>query len=488
MFTKSKITRRWLRNSFGVIVAAVVIISIIACVSVREYYYSQVNQALEIQANSVSNTFQQYSRESTGSFDEKVRNFVTNFAERERIELMIVNQNGHTTITSSGFSPEAKGMPDYLKAIESQDRVGIAVGRLSNTREKSMIYSRIMPVNDEPSIAAIRLATSLDEVNRQVYFLILAIFTMAVVILGLVLFSSYYFIRGIVRPIERVGETARKIAQGDFDARLNVKNDDEIGELADIINYMAGELSETEMLKNDFISSVSHELRTPLTAIQGWSETILIDKGQDQELVSKGMNVIIGETTRLTGMVEELLDFSKMQSGRLQLVKLPTNPLTELTEAVLMYTQRAQRDKIELKYTPLKEEVVINADKNRLRQVFINIIDNAIKYSDPGGEVTVAALKSNGNLIITVSDTGIGIGQKDLQQIKTKFYKADSTRRGSGIGLAVADEIINSHEGTLSVESTLNQGTKITITLPLESAENNKPAVSGEKNNTESEN
>ena len=166
------------------------------------------------------------------------------------------------------------------------------------------------------------------------------------VILLLVLFSSSYFINSIVNPVGEVGETARRIAQGDFRARLTKKNDDEIGELCDIINYMAEELGAAETMKNDFISSVSHELRTPLTAIQGWGETILSDGGEDKETLQKGMKVIISETDRLSSMVEELLDFSRMQSGRLKLILSRMDPVAELSEAVIMYTERAKRDGI----------------------------------------------------------------------------------------------------------------------------------------------
>ena len=219
-------------------------------------------------------------------------------------------------------------------------------------------------------------------------------------------------------------------------------------------------------MKNEFISSVSHELRTPLTAIKGWSETIRDSDEIDRETIQKGMKVIISETDRLSLMVEELLDFSRMQSGRLKLVIERIDLLAELEEAVLMYTERARREDIALTYDEQLESAVVMADKNRLRQVFINIIDNAIKYSDAGGSVKVSAMASNGYYVISVADSGCGISPEDLPKVKQKFYKANLTRRGSGIGLAVADELITAFYGSLKVDSVLGQGTTVTIRIP----------------------
>ena len=244
-----------------------------------------------------------------------------------------------------------------------------------------------------------------------------------------------------------------------------MKNNDEIGDLACAFNDMADELENSEQIKNDFISSVSHELRTPLTAIKGWSETL--SDGYDPETFDKGMRVISSETARLEQMVEELLDFSRIQSGRLSLQKANTDILAELEDALLIYGEKARREGITISYAEPEFICVVYGDKNRLRQVFINIIDNAIKYTDAGGSIEIRAEMTDSTISITVSDTGCGIAQSDLPKVKAKFYKANSTRRGSGIGLAVADEIVAMHGGSLDIESEQGVGTAVTITLPL---------------------
>jgi signal transduction histidine kinase len=313
----------------------------------------------------------------------------------------------------------------------------------------------------------------------------------------LLLFLGLYFIRSIVSPLRQIGDTAQKIADGDFSVRMSqTKNNDEIGELCRVINHMADELEVSELLKNDFISSVSHELRTPLTAIKGWSETVLelqVDEKHNQncggteqepnsasseqfgELLEKGMKVIVAESDRLTIMVEELLDFSRIQSGQLSLQMNDFDILEELTVAVTVYAERAKREEITLvlNHDGLsrkedKENLLIHGDNNRIRQVFLNIIDNAIKYSEKNSIVKISAkVVARHHLVITISDEGCGIAKSDLPKVKMKFYKANNTRRGSGIGLAVADEIISLHSGRLDIKSEPGKGTSVKITLPL---------------------
>jgi len=367
-------------------------------------------------------------------------------------------------VTSSGFEPEdTLYMPDYTQALESTQRTGEYVG--GSNQEKIMAITVLTEANTE-EVQAMRYVVSLTLVDQQIVKVIALVTLMGMAILLFVIYSSSYFISSIVNPVGRIGETARRIAQGDLNARLTKTNDDEIGELCDTINYMAEELSATEQMKNDFISSVSHELRTPLTAIKGWGET-MAGGDLDQEMLQKGMHVILSETERLSSMVEELLDFSRIQNGRLTMNFGKVDVVAELSDAVLMFSERAKRDNRNLEYTEPDDFAIMQADRNRLRQVFVNIIDNALKYSDSGDTVTVTAGVASGSFTVSVADTGIGISPEDLPKVKTKFYKANSTRRGSGIGLAVADEIIRMHGGHMDIASKLGEGTTVTITLPL---------------------
>ena len=210
-----------------------------------------------------------------------------------------------------------------------------------------------------------------------------------------------------------------------------------------------------------------HDLRTPLTAIRGWGETAKMSLDSDIDLVKRGLDVVLSEADRLSGLVEELLDFSRMQTGRLIMVSGPMNVVQILSESFDMYAELAKKQEIDLVYTKPNDEFIVMGDPNRLKQVFINIIDNAVKYTEKGGQVLVDITKEEGCVRVTVTDTGVGIPAQDIDRVKEKFYKANKTVRGSGIGLAVADEIIKQHSGLLFIESTENVGTTVTVVLPL---------------------
>jgi signal transduction histidine kinase len=290
------------------------------------------------------------------------------------------------------------------------------------------------------------------------------------VVLMILLFTALagmYFIRSIVHPVEEIGRAARRIAKGEYAYRVEKHSNDELGELCDTINYMAAEIQRTERLKNEFISSVSHELRTPLTAIRGWSETLREVGADDPELAQKGMAIITEETDRLSAMVEELLDFSRMQNGRLALQFETVNVRDILDETVLLFRERAEKKGVFLHCAGEGTLPPVSGDAARLRQVFINVLDNAIKYSDAGDTVRVDYATVQKSVQVVFGDTGRGIAAEDLPLIKQKFYKADMTRPGSGIGLAVADEIIKGHGGTLELHSRQTVGTSVIITLPL---------------------
>ncbi len=460
---QKKITQRWLTGSLGVILVILVIVEIAVWTVVRTFYYSSAQQTLLSQANTVNTLLAKYAEDPSTDYQREVRNLVENFELRDRMELMAVDAYGNVTSTSSGFAVNEKiEMPDFEAALASPDRMGSFQGELGG--EKIIAISSIAPVNDE-SLVAVRLVASLTRVDGLIYTVVTMAVLAGIAIIFFMLLSGSYFISSIVIPVGEIGKTARKIAHGNFSTRLEKKNDDEIGDLCEAINYMAEELGNTDKMKNEFISSVSHELRTPLTAIKGWSETIL-DAGDDRETIQKGMRVIISETDRLSLMVEELLDFSRMQSGRLKLIIEKIDLLAELEEAVLMYTEKARREQLDFQYEERLEAAIVMADKNRLRQVFINIIDNAIKYSDAGGKIRILAAAEGDYFVVSVSDTGCGISPEDLPKIKQKFYKANLTRRGSGIGLAVADELVSSFGGSIDVQSTLGEGTTVTIRIP----------------------
>lgn len=462
---RKSITKRWIVNNLGVIILALIVIELVVIYAIQSYYYSSAKQYLVSKINAVTSVLSIHSQDSSANFSAEVRNMLETFNEKDKIELMAINSKGRVVLTSSGFSPdEDYVMPDYEEAMEMGE--GSYIGRLSSEGEKVLAVSvPLSSFNGEYS--SVRMVTSLTEIDNTIKGYIIFVTAICSVIILIIVVTGLYFAGSIVKPIRQISGITRKFAMGDFSVRIQSNTDDEIGELCSSINHMADELSSAEAMKNEFISSVSHELRTPLTAIKGWAETLMVDGGENPDTMKKGVGVIVNETERLQQMVEELLDFSRMQNGHFTLQNSNMDILAELGDAVLMYSEKARREQIKIIYDEPEMLPVVFGDKNRIRQVFINVIDNALKYSDKGGTVTIKADVKDGRVRVSVKDTGCGIKETDLAKVKTKFYKANHTRRGSGIGLAVADEIIAMHGGKLEIYSAgEGKGTKVTITLP----------------------
>ena len=465
------ITQRWLFNSLGLILAILIVIELAMAFIVKDYYYSGIRWQLGNIMTTTQESFSRYANQNQSEFISRSINAVENFSLKEQVELQVFDQNGDFILSSTGFTPELDERPDYDAAlhVKNGQPIGVASYHLS-TGENVMAYTYIL-TNAEEMTGAVRLVVSLSAADQQIFIIVSVLLVIGIAVILFVIMSGSYFINSIVIPVKEIGVTARKIALGDFDARIEKKYNDEIGDLCDTINYMAGELGTTEKMKNDFISSVSHELRTPLTAIKGWGETLMdLDPVRDKDMMEKGMQVIIGESERLSGIVEELLDFSRLQSGRLTMKMERIDILAELGEAVFMFRERSKREQIELIYYEPELLPAVLGDHNRLKQVFVNILDNAFKYSDPGGRVRVEVEEGDGEIRVVISDTGCGISAEDLSKVKEKFYKATHTRRGSGIGLAVADEIVRLHGGSLELRSMENSGTDVIITLPVADA------------------
>ena len=451
---------RWFFNMFLIVVLIVcaVVIGFIAVVN------SLYTEKIVMYAADITYEFNSLSETTPATFRDTAIDMAENFGFKDKLEVQVIDRDDNVVVTTTGFQPSDSKMADY----EQAKLTGSAVAD-SKTSEGEHILAGTTALYDSSGkyIGAYRWITTLENADRRISGLIITLVVTGLLVLAFCAFSGLFFIKSIVTPIRDVSNIARKIAMGDFGSRIEITKNDEIGELCDTINYMASELSQAENMKNDFISSVSHELRTPLTAIKGWGETAKMSIGTDEALVKRGIDVVLSEADRLSGLVEELLDFSRMETGRLSVVSQPLNISELLTESVDMYIELARQQGIELVFTRPAEDVTVSGDPNRLKQVFINIIDNAVKYTEKGGQVLVDQITEEGCVRITVKDTGVGIPAQDIDRVKEKFYKANKTVRGSGIGLAVADEIIKQHKGLLFLESTEGVGTTVTIVLPF---------------------
>lgn len=467
--TKSGITKRWLLTTILVIAVILLLIDTGIIFFLKNYYYSTVERKLQSlgQSSAVADFFSSYIGASNDVFSSRANEYVENFTDINVSEVWVLNKNGEVIVTSTGFIPDSPGIPDYALALDSSTGRSFWTGPMPSG-EKVMAMTTLLPLTSSRSNGAVRYMISLELVDRQIVKLAVLSSAVCVFAIILVLISGMFFVRSIVGPVKRLNAAARDIAEGNFNQRVEVPNRyDELAELSESINYMTEEIDKTSRMKNDFISTVSHELRTPLTAIKGWAETLLsVNEGKD-ETVTDGLKVIVSETDHLYSLVEDLLDFSKIENGRMTLFLQQIDALAELDDAVVAMRDRANRRGIEIVYSAPEAAAPMNADPDRIKQVFVNILDNAIKYTPEGGHIAVTAELSPKTLGICFADNGCGIAEEDLPHVKEKFYKANISVKGSGIGLAVCEEIINLHKGSIQIESKLGEGTQVTVTLPL---------------------
>ena len=459
------IRKRWMVNSISVVLFIVLLAVAAFSAAMGSYYYSTLSESLKQKAENAISSFDYYRTEA--EYYDNARAVVAGEPNSDKLEVEYLDADGQIRFSSSDLTAfRSPGTPDIAEAIIMK-RTKVWIGADPSTGEHIMAASSPLMIDGEV-VGVMRYVTSLNKVDKQIIIIVAIALGIGLGILGMVYFSNLYFIRSIVDPVAGITETAKRIAAGSYGVQIEKRYDDEIGALTDTINDMSLKINQSEKMKNEFISSVSHELRTPLTAINGWAETIMNGEVRDAGDVKKGMGIIVSEARRLTNMVEELLEFSRIQDGRFTLSVEPMDIKAELEDAVYTYREFFRREGIELNHFDCDEEFPpIAGDPERLRQVFCNLLDNAAKHGGSGKRIDTAIARDEDQVVITIRDYGPGIPAEELPHVKYKFYKGSSKARGSGIGLAVCDEIITRHEGTLDIDNAEGGGCIVTIHLPI---------------------
>lgn len=450
-----------------------IVFLLIASFFIKEYFYNLTVQGLIGYSSGISKTIESYSNKEINYSIEDHIEYIENITKNQNLEVMIFDETDEIIFTSSGFLPEdIQSHPDYLNSKDSINKLGIWKGK-SLANERVLAVTRSIYDNNNEYIGAIRCITSLAQCDKYIltYTLVVLFIELS---LYLVLFLYHMrFKKYVSEPLNDICEKSILISRGNFNIRLDGKYIGKLENLKESINIMAQELRESEKLKNDFISSVSHELRTPLTAIKGWAETMQICDSNPTTM-KRGLEIIVGEAERLSWIVEGMLDFSGINEKRVSLIKEKIDVLAELGEAVYMFKNRAKSENKTIIYSEPKVISTILGDKNRLKQVFINIIDNALKYTSDGGGVSVNVSEKSNNICISITDNGCGIPVEHLPNVTRKFYKANHSQKGSGIGLAIVDEFVRLHDGELNIISEEGFGTTVTIMLPIYQESNNE--------------
>ena len=458
--------QRWMLSAVLPILLLLVLAVALFSVGVQEYYYNAMRSGLESRARIAAETFSGYGVKSYSEYYRLASYSAETFEEKDTIELQFINTNGRVQVSSYGLTAGTlPGTEDIERAIAGN--MASFQGRDPQTGENILSVSYPLFFNSRV-VGVLRYVTSLREAQHRVLMESLFASAAALVCMALIAASNAIFINNVVQPVAVVSDAARRISGGSYGILIENRYRDELGELVDNINDMSLKISQAEKIQQEFISSVSHELRTPLTAISGWAETLSADPGANIDQTKRGLGIILKESRRLTTMVEELLEFTKMQDGRFTLRVESVDLASELEDSIYTYREMFRQEGIDVSYKGPDEEVPpIVADSERMKQVFCNVLDNAAKHGGSGKKIDVSAAQEDGQFVIRVRDYGAGIPEEELPFVKQKFYKGSSRARGSGIGLAVCDEIVRLHGGTFDIANAEGGGAVVTIALPM---------------------
>lgn len=461
--------RRWITNTVAPVCVILMTTVILVAAGISSYYFGSMQKGLESRAQAIANSFNEYFMgNGFNSYYQKAVQSTERFEDKDRVELQFINSRGRIVVSTSGLTAGTTPGTDDISRALSENRMTAFQGPDPETGENIMAVSHPLVYNGRVQ-GVMRVVTSLRQVDRQVVMTVLVVTLVVALCMGIVLVTNLIFINNVVEPVAEVTGAARRISDGSYGYRIENTYSDELGDLVESINNMSLKIGQNEKMKTEFISSVSHELRTPLTAINGWGETILEDPTGDPVQMRRGIRIILNETRRLSNMVEELLEFSKMEDGRFTLRIEEVDLQAELEDAIFTYRELFKQEGITLEYQFSDDEEpfpMIPGDPERLKQVICNVLDNGAKHGGAGKRISVSLTRDDGLQIIRVRDYGPGIPEAELPFIKQKFYKGSSKARGSGIGLAVCDEIVKLHGGGFTIGNAQGGGAVVTISLP----------------------
>lgn len=462
----SSIKKKISNSYIIIIIITVIIIQLMVYGIIRSYYYKSLNDTLIGQLRISSDFYNKYL--SGDTLEDNIFNNRDMFWSNTQCRVQVIDKNNMVIMDSTGYIDSKP-----IKSIEVVEALSLKGSSDKKTYTNKDVRERTMsvatPLYYDTEVAGVLRFTSstesVEEVIRRFTYMIIGLGFIVILIASTV---SLFIANSLMKPLNLVCQGAEKMAGGNFKEIIPKYSTDEVGKLADTLNYMSDEILKNERLKNEFISSISHELRTPLTSIKGWAIVLGSSDLTDKDELQEGLKIIEEEVGRLTYLVEELLDFSKLSSGKISLSKEETDILQLVKGILKQMTPRFESKNIEVVFNGDSVER-IDIDVNRMKQVLINILDNAIKFSPDGSVIKVGLFQKERVINLTIEDEGYGISKEDLPHVKEKFYKGKNVNSSNGIGLSICDEIINLHGGVFDINSVVGEGTLVTISLPRRS-------------------
>ena len=426
----------------------------------RDYLFTQAN----ILSNQLIAEFKNLSQPHTNDYYADV---VVNFSKEIGSRILIVDVEGHTLIDSySEFTSDATIVNAELdEAIEGTQSSGVyrfdEIGRV--------IYVAVPVQTNTETMGAILITSTLEPIYESLSELLSSMFLLAAVCIGFTVAISFIFVEIISSPVEKLTEIVNRVTYGKYDEKINVEGNDEIKVLSNSFNTMMTKLDQVDTQRKQFVANVSHELRTPLTSIKLLSSSLLSDETTKPEIYKEFLTDIDSEVDRLNEIIDGLLYLVDLEKKELELHY--TNSHVNYLVAKVVHQMRPLAKQKDIQIDLQEDEKVwASFDKNKFHQCLSNLIANAIKYNHEGGHVLVRLINKRSSFTVQIIDDGFGIAEESLPFVFDRFYRTDKARNrqtgGAGLGLSIVQQIVHLHQGEIYIESTLNEGTTVTIDLP----------------------
>ncbi len=437
------------------------------------YYVNEKEEQLVKQGRKVA---EQYVKSFYTGIDglQKLNNEIQVLEDYMEASVFFVNKDGELILASQGISQSWVGQTITNEAIE-----GVLEGKIVSVEGKinGMFVESVLTVGypiqlGEQNIGGIFMCSSMPEIEKNISQMYKACFACVVIAMFFGSILVYFSSRKISKPLMEINEAAKVIAGGNFDRRISIRENDEIGQLAKSFNNMAESLYTHEKDRREFIANISHDLRSPLTSIQGFLNAIL-DGTIPKESQEHYLNIVLEETQRLTKLTNNIVDLSSAQEGKIILDKSEFDINELIRDSLEKIQPRFMEKEIKADLLLAEKETLIDADRDKIVRVLQNLLDNALKFTDRGGSIEVETTieESGKKVYIAVRDNGKGISEEDQKHIFDRFFKADTSRgedkKGGGLGLSIAKEFIKAHGENIICKSNLGEGTEFVFSLPL---------------------
>ncbi|MDO5047412.1 MAG: HAMP domain-containing sensor histidine kinase [Anaerococcus sp.] len=446
------------------VVTVVIGFEVFAYNSIRYYYESALTDSMKNQARINQIQFSNYMNRY--DLSEIIIGDKNLFYRQNETQVQILDNAGLLLFDSQASSAVGQRLDtgDVKSAIEGKR--DFSTIKRDFSKEKVISLSFPLISNDQ-QVGIIRLSSSTAKVDERIEGDMFWYIIFGIIVTLSALIVSFFAASSFIKPINELIKVSEKFAGGDYTLKAKVDGNNEISELAKTLNLLSENIIKREDMKNEFISSVSHELRTPLTSIKGWAITLQAPEMQkDEDMMGQGLKIIEDEGDRLSMMVEDLLDFSRLSSSNFKYNKEVLNIVDLVKQVYTQLSPRTESLDINFKFITVYKEILVLADKSRMKEVFINIIDNAIKFSYEKGLIEVIVDQDGSDVSISVKDTGEGIKEDEIAFVSSKFYKGSSSKSHTGLGLSISEEIVKAHDGKLVIKSKYKVGTNVTVKIP----------------------